>query len=253
MSFRIEGDELIEVEEKKNWLSENRINLLTAIVAFLAAALNFFGRWPKTIWLVGIVSGLSLLWAIGSGIRALARRVLSARSDKKYVATEYPKLVQLFERLKQMTNRDNTRAFRYMLYNASSYRVDVVDPILGADYIEGWMYCFEMMLRSRCDSSRDFLARCGHLTALVREFNSNYVIKTQRAVERSTKVPEHCTDDFEDFRERFGMYLHDVEQWAEGIAKETETRVRGDDFLRYVPQRQFERAKSFKKKTAVGA
>lgn len=138
---------------------------------------------------------------------------------------------------------------------ATQDRVDVVDQICGSDYIEGWMACFELLLADRGTTVLEFLARCSHFTVLVREFNANYVIKTQRALEKSLAVPEHNIDDFEDFRERFGLYLHEVEQWAERIARETEKRVPGDEYLRYVPQRTFERAKSFKKKTAstVGA
>lgn len=255
MAFTFEGDQLIEVEEKKSWLSENRAKVLAACLTLLAAILNLFGRWPKAIWALGILSGMLLLWLIGSGILALTRRIFRRHDNKEYIAREYPRLLQLFEQLKRMTSRENARAFRYMLYNASAYRVDVVDQILGSDYIEGWMSCFELMLADRCNSMRDFLARCGHFTALVREFNGNYVIKTQKAVEKNFSLPDHCIDDFEDFRERFGVYLHEVEEWAEEVSKEAQPRVAGQEFLRFVPQRSFERAKSFKKKTvaAVGA
>jgi hypothetical protein len=255
MAFAFDGDQFIQVEEKKSWLSENRAKVMAASLTLLAAVLNLFGRWPKAIWALGVLSGMLLLWFIGSGILALTRRIFRKHDDKEYIAREYPRLVQLFEQFKRMTSRENTRAFRYMLYNASAYRVDVVDQILGSDYIEGWMACFEVMLADRCNSVRDFLARSGHFTALVREFNGNYVIKTQKAIEKNLTVPDHNIDDFEDFRERFGVYLHEVEQWAEKVSKEAQPRVLGPEFLQFVPQRAFERAKSFKKKTvaAVGA
>ena len=146
MVFKLEGDEFIEVEEKKSWLSENGIKLLAASVTLLAAVLNLFGRWPKAIWALGIVSGLLLIWFIGSGILALNRRIIRKRDNEIFINREYPRLLQLFAQLKRMTSRDNTRGFRYMLYNASSYRVDVVDQICGSDYIEGWMACYELLL-----------------------------------------------------------------------------------------------------------
>jgi hypothetical protein len=253
MAFTILGDEWVEVNKRKSWMAGDGPKVLAGGLTCVAALLNFFGRWPKAMWAIAVVVAILLCWLMGSGIRALFQRLSGKRADQRFVTMEYPKLVQLFERLKQFTTRENTRGFRHMLYNASSYRVDVVDQILGSDFIEGWMCCFETMLHEDCASLTEFLARCGHFTPLVREFNSNYVIKTQKAVEKSVAVPEHNLDDFEDFRERFGIYLNDVEQWAESIVRQIEVRVPHEIFLRYAPQRSFERAKSFKRKAAMTA
>jgi hypothetical protein len=253
MAFRIEGNKWVEVEQKKSWMAGDNPKVLAGVLTCAAALLNFFGRWPKAMWAIAVVAGVLLFWLIGSGIRALVRRLTGKRANRVVVATKYPELVQLFERLKQFTNRENTRGFRYMLYNASAYRVDMVDQILGCDFIEGWMACFETMLHEGCPSVTEFLARCGHFTPLVREFNDNYVIKAQKAFARSVAVPEHNLDDFEEFRERFAIYLNDVEQWAESIVRQIEPRVPIEIFLRYAPQRSFERAKSFKKQAAMTA
>jgi hypothetical protein len=241
------------VKEKKSWMAGDGPKVIAGILTCLAALLNFFGRWPQAMWAIAVVVAILFCWVVGSGFRALFQRLSGKSADKRLVTTEYPKLVQLFERLKQFTTRENARGFRHMLYNASSYRVDIVDQILDTDFIEGWMACFETMLHEPCASLTKFLARCGHFTPLVREFNSNYLIKTQKAVEKSVAVPEHNLDDFENFRERFGIYLYDVEQWAESIVQQIETRVPQETFMRYAPQRSFDRAKSFKRKTSMTA
>jgi hypothetical protein len=221
--------------------------LLTAVLALIAVVLNLFGRSPKAVWILGILAGVLLSWVLGSWILSLVRRFGLWYGNKRYVAKEYQNLLRMFERWKMFMSREDARSFRYLLHNASSYRVDAIDQICASDYLEGWMECFTLSLSSPCHSVTDFLARCREFTTIVTNFNKDYVIKTQLSIEKSTTLPESCIENFEFFRERFGLYIHELEQWLETVAKETATRVSHQEFCQCVPHRSFERVKSFLK------
>ena len=245
-------DDYATTQTKRNWLSETNVKLITALIALAAGILNFFGRSQRAMWVIGIGSALLLTWLLGPSIFALFSRIRLWYGNKKYLAREYPALKRMFDRLSRFTSRDDSRSFRNMLYSASAYRHDVIDQILGSDYIEEWLKCFAIQLASSCGSVYEFMCRCREFTTIVTEYNKNYIIKTQKSLERAPAdlLPEYTTDQFEEFRERFSAYLNEVEQWADSVAVSSEKRVHYDQFLQGVPHRHFDRVKSFKKAVA---
>jgi hypothetical protein len=246
-----ELEEQSDTKSKSNWFSETNIKLLTAVLALIAVVLNLFGRSPKAVWILGSLAGVLLSWAICSWMLSLLRRFGRWRGNRRYVAKEYQNLLRMFERLEMFMSREDTRSFRYLLHNASSYRVDAIDQICASDYLEGWMNCFKLILGNPCHSVTEFLARCREFTTIVTNFNKDYVMKIQPGIEKNTTLPESYIDNFELFRERFGLYLHELEQWLETVTKETATRVSHQEFCQCVPHRSFERVKSFLKGRTV--
>ena len=195
---------------------------------------------------VFLCSGLVFLWLM---LQPPFRKFIRWYSNRRYVAREYSKLKLLFERLGRSTSKDDGRSFRNQMYSASAYRLDVIDKILGADYIEDWLKCYAIKLAFPCRSVVQFLSHCREFTTIVNHYNTDYVIKTQNTIEASPVeiLPEQCLDQFEEFRERFSAYLNDIEQWADTIARDTQHRVSLSHFLEHVPHRSFNRARSFKK------
>jgi hypothetical protein len=245
-----ELDEYMPTEPtQKSWLSEPVIKLVTAVIALAAAVLSVFGHSQKAFWVVFSGGALVLLWVLVGALRKPVRGIIRWYSNRRYVSREYPKLKLMFERLGKFTSRDDGRSFRNQLYSASAYRHDVIDKILGNDYIEDWLASYALHLEFPCRSVTEFLARCRELTTIVSHYNKDYVIKTQKSLESAPPdiLPDHILDKFEEFRERFSAYLNELEQWSESIARETEHRVLLAHFLQHVPHRSLDRSKAFKK------
>jgi hypothetical protein len=233
---------------QRNWLSEPIIKLVTAVTALGAAILTVFGHNQKAFFVVFLGCGLVIVWFLAGVLRNPIRRLVREYGNRRYVAREYGKLKLLFERLGKFTSKDDGRSFRHEMYSASAYRLDIIDKILGADYIEDWLRCYTIRLEFPCQSVVEFLSRCREFTTIVNHYNTNYVIKTQKTIEASPVdiLPVHCLDQFEEFRERFSAYLNEIEQWADAIARDVKPRVSLAHFLEHVP-RSFTRARSFKK------
>ena len=234
---------------QRSWLSEPIIKLVTAVIALGAAILTVFGRNQKAFLAVFLCSGLVFVWLMVGVLRTPVRRLVRWYSDRRYVAREYGKLKLLFERLEKFTSKDGGRSFRNQMYSASAYRLDIIDKILGADYIEDWLKCYALPLAFPCRSVVQFLSHCREFTTILNHYNTDYVIKTQNAIETSPAevLPDHCLNQFEEFRERFSAYLNEIEQWADTIARNAKNRMSLADFLQHVPHRSFSRTRSFKK------
>ncbi|HLJ90842.1 MAG TPA: hypothetical protein VKZ53_28820 [Candidatus Angelobacter sp.] len=166
-----EEDEIVMNEEKKSWLpdKEGAIRLLTAALAFAASILNFATLTKKPSLagiIVGIAAGLLFVGVAAPAIWKFIKRQYKKWKTKKYVSKEYPVVLERFNQLKQMVGADthsDTRSFRYILNNTGNYHVEEAWSITRYDYIGGWMSCFEMLLRNRCDSVEEFFLRCGHV------------------------------------------------------------------------------------------
>jgi hypothetical protein len=240
------------IRKSKAWTIENT-KLLTAVLALAAVLLNLFGRFTTAMWIFGALSGVLLLGIVGKWLLAVARKVFRRYSNRRYAAKEYQNLLQHFQRLKAMMSRDDTRAFRYMLYNASPNRIEAIDQLCACDYLEPWMNCFSDTLQTPCTSYKEFLARCREFTTILDQFDRNYVMRTQAAVEKSKEIHNSYVDNFETFREGFVEYLRAIERWSEGIRKEAQARLAQQEFLLGIPHFSFEKPKPFRKDKAVGA
>lgn len=236
---------------KKTWLTENT-KLLTAVLALIATILNMFGRSQKAMWAFGIIPGALFLGIVGKSVFARVKRVLRNRDDNKYVEREYSRLTDNFQRLRLMLNRDYSTSFGYMLFNASPTRVDVIDQICATNYLEPWVNCYSFTLQTPCGSLKDFLARCSEFTTILEQFDRNYVIKAQAAIEKSD-MHSNYVDNFETFREGFVQYLRDVERWTDAIRKEALRRLPQQQFLIHLPHTFFEKPKPFRKNQTLGA
>jgi len=248
MSYFEDQEESVRTAQR-NWLSEPIIKLVTALIALVAAILTVFGRNEKAFLAVSLCCGVVTLWFLAGVLRDPIRSVIRQYGNRRYVRREHGKLKLLFERLDKFTSKDDGRSFRNQMYSASAYRLDIIDKILGTDYIEDWLRCYAIRLAFPCQSVVEFLSRCREFTTIVNHYNADYVIKVQKTIEASPleALPVHCLDQFEEFRERFSAYLNEIEQWADGVARDAQPRVSLAYFLEHVPHRSFNRVRSFKK------
>ncbi len=79
------------------------------------------------------------------------------------------------------------------------------------------------------------------------------MVRAQQLLEGSAKLPDHCIDDLQLFRENYHQFLREMELWAEEVIQEMDKRLPKTVSLRLYPTRQFERAKPFRRKTAAQA
>ncbi len=129
----------------------------------------------------------------------------------------------------------------------------VVTSIIAFDYIPSWIRCYGIRLEIAPRSVSDFLRTCNEFTIIVAEFNRNYVIKAQQGLERTPFQQDHFTAQFEQFREEFAHYLRELEDWVNSVYAEVSKRAPSVLQLPHtLPTSIFERAKSFRGKSAAG-
>ena len=236
-----------EPPPKRTWVETN-VRLATAAIALAAALLSFFGRSQKAVWIISSVAAVVLLWYAAPELIRPVRSAVRWYQDRRYVAREHARLRTQFQRLGEFTTRDDTRGFRYILYSAAGNRSDVIEKLIGTDFIDSWMSSSAMRLDLPCTSYREFLSRAREFTSILNEFVKRYVIKVQ---ETPLELPKSDVEHFEAFRERFHHYLYEVEQWADSVSQRALKRLPMAEFTTFAPHRSFDRAKAFKVRESI--
>ena len=243
----------MELGRKRGLLSETNLKVAAALLSLFAAISALLGHQPKGFMILVGVAALIFVLSLLPFCVSSVRRALDRHSARRYVARECLRLRRFYDRLIPFTSQNDGRSFRCMLYNASTSQNTVVTTILGFDYIPSWIECYGAHLKTTPGSVLEFLQRCNELTTIVAGFNRNYVIKAQQGLEKTPFQQDHFTDQFEQFREEFAHYLRELEDWVNSLNAEAEKRVPNLlQHRRTWPTSIFERAKSFKRKNAVG-
>lgn len=243
--------------KSKSWfLTEPQMKFVTAALSLAVVLISVFGHQRKdVIALLVIVPGAVFLLSVLPAIGNLSRRIYRHGRQKKFVETEYPRLQRLYERLFRYADRNDGRSLRAILYSASAYQHDIVLRILNSDYIWTWMQCYKNALNDEKPRSLlAFMRLCNEFTAILAEYNRNYVIQAQKGIEQAPLNQEHIIDQLEQFREDFSHYLREVEEWANGVtasALKVEPELHNN--VQISPCNYFDRAKTFRQSKMINA
>lgn len=252
-----DDDSPIQVTKKSGFFSETNLKLIAGTLTVIGGSLSFLGQHPKGYWVFIALAAVIFGWIFVPPAIALVKRFLFWRSNKRYVIREFPRLKRFYDRLLVFTSRDDTRGFRNMLFNSSTSQNPVIITIIGFDYIPTWIQCYAEQLKTPPKSVHEFLRLCHEFTAIVAEFNRNYVIKAQQGLEKTPFqqdfIQDHFINGFEQCREDFVHYLREVEDWMNSVYAEAERRVSNlFQNPQTLPIRIFERPGSFRAKKATG-
>lgn len=197
-------------------------HIVQLVSAVLNATVVVILSWQKATSLVVKVlfwmAAITLLGILGMYAVRLVRWSFRTVRTNKIIATESEKLAAMFKRFKLFTEENHGESFRWILRNASPYRVEVIDQIFETDYVTDWVVSFEQQANYPARSAMALFLRCREFSLLVKDFNNNYVIRAQKGILKSSvQLPENCLDQLETFREEYNSYLRDYTQWAKSL------------------------------------
>jgi hypothetical protein len=233
--------------EKKHWFNDpDKIRLTAALLTIGAAAVNVFGRYEKTTWILFAGIGVLVLsFLVPVTVRKAKARSASVR-NMHFVEREHKKLNRFLEKFTRMClDRHDTRTFLYIIANFAKFQINVMEQIIGNDFITPWTACFAIQLKAPCHELKPFLARCREFCVIVKQFNEEYVIKAQKGLEASPRKSDHMLAELEAFREEFAQFLREVEEWIDGISKEANQHLTLAEQIEHGPLAHFQRAKPF--------
>jgi len=240
-------------QSPKKSLSEPALKLAAAMISLVAVVLGLLNQHPGLSWFFVACAGLVLLMILGSWLKTKITNRIALSQDRKFIARKIVDVRRLFARFSIFVSENDTRSFRYNLRNAAGHQIEVIDQILGSDYITSWIQCYRNHLEMQPRSLIEFIKMCSEFTTIITEFNRNYVIKAQQGLGRATLPPQapHWLDQLEKGREEFIHFLRDVEEWAHSMNQVAAKRI-PDFYGRYIqtaPTQIFERVSSFRVKS----
>ncbi len=244
-------DPFVEQAPKKSWfLSEPQLRFLTALISLAIVLIGVFGHQPKNVLiLLLLIPAILLAATLLPGLFSLIRTAYNSFRTKRYIRAEYPRLERLYEKLLQFTDQSDGRSLRYILRNLSVSHNEPIYHLVSIDYIRSWIECYGAGLElAKPASLLTFLQKCNELTAIIGEYNRNYVLNAQKIFETAPPNPAHILNDLEKFREEFAHYLREVEEWATSI-KNGALRIEPNLYRlgRVIPCNSFEKANTFTK------
>jgi hypothetical protein len=250
-------DHFSDQPQSKSWfLTEPQMRFLTAVLSLAGALIIVFGHQRKEIIaLLFIVPGAMFLLSVLPALGNFSKRIYRRGRQRRFVEAEYPRLQRLYERLLRHADQNDGRSLRAILYSASAYQHDIVTRILNSDYIWTWMQCFKYDLNDEKPRSlMAFMRLCNQFTAILAEYNRNYVLKAQKGIEQTPLDQEYVIDQLETFREDFSHYLREVEEWSNGVTASA-LKVEPDlhSNVQISPSNFFEKVKTFRKSKIVNA
>lgn len=139
-----------------------------------------------------------------------------------------------------------------MIRSGSSLNV-TPEQIITGDYIGNWFQSYNEQLAFPVANRMQFLARARELGNLIQQFNSYYVVRTQKQLAlATTPLPEQTLDQLETFREEYIAFLRDFELWGKEIAAYLQSLgiAEFNAMYQFAPCSNFERVKAFQKKVS---
>jgi len=247
--FEEPEDELVSFgkTKKTGLISDNGLKIIAGALAVIGGALSFLGQHPKGYWIFAGLAAFVVVLILLPRATSLVKRIQRKRDAKRYVAQEFPKLKDFYKRLGPFLNENDGRSFLSVLRDASPRPGRNVNAVLSCNYISAWTWCYGEHLNKAPHSIAAFLQACNEFTAIVNQFNGNYVIRTQEGLERTPLSQQHHIDRFEGFREEFAHYLRDLEGWIKSVIAEVQQKE--PSLFRNpqaIPATYFPRPKSFR-------
>jgi hypothetical protein len=229
MQYPFVPEHFSEEPKSKSWfLTEPQMKFVTTVLSLAVVLIGVFGHQKKdVIALLVIVPGAVFLLTVLPTIANFFKRIYRRGRQRRFVDDEYPRLQRLYERMLRYADQNDGRSLRNILYAASAYQHDIVLRILHSDYIWTWMQCFRCALNDEKPRSLWlFMRLCNQFTAIIAEYNRNYVLKAQRGIEQTPLGQEYIIDQLEQFREDFNHFLREVEEGECRHSRSAEGRAR---------------------------
>jgi hypothetical protein len=197
-------------------------------------------------------SGAIVVWFAKPRVISSIRRLTDRKRDRLFVTTNDNRLRQFVRRFAEFLSTNNTRSLISMIRFGSSLNV-TPEQIITGDYIGNWFQSYNEQLAFPVVNRMQFLARARELGNLIQQFNSYYVVRTQKQLAlATTPLPEQTLDQLETFREEYIAFLRDFELWGKEIAAYLQSLgiAEFNAMYQFAPCSNFERVKAFQKKVS---
>lgn len=153
-----------------------------------------------------------------------SRRRHSIQEQHDLIRVQQPIYADLLERFGHFVRGDGGGGCEGIIsilnhaysYNKDNKDIDVIRCIIEEPYIGVWLDCLKKRAVRPASNTDSFVDRCEEFTIIIREFNRNYVLRSQNKMECGLRIQESFVDRLEQFRDRFNPFLLEVEKWAKG-------------------------------------
>lgn len=232
------------------------LKVLTPALGLLLFLLGLTSKYPwlSQPWVKNILVVLGILvvaWFARPRVVTWLTRRGERKRDRLFVATNDVRLRQFVRRFAEFLSASNSRSLISMIRSGSTLNL-TPEQIITGDYIANWFQSYGEQLAFPVMNRLQFLARARELGNLIQQFNSYYVLRTQKQLALApTPPPEQSLDQLETFREDYIAFLREFELWGKEIAAYLQT-LGIEEFhamYQFAPCSNFERVKSFHKKT----
>jgi hypothetical protein len=233
-------DELPTKQDSKG----STIPLVAAIVTLASSLLGFVNRFNKVgiaaVCIVALVLCYPFVVRETKAVQRFFRRW-------RFVYREREQLEDRFGEFVPFAQEHSGSSIVSLIHNLCSRNTSDIERIQSSRYIDGWMRAFNQQLSFPTTNIHCFMTRCEEFISMVYQFNCDYALKTQKALEQRTGLSEHDIDDLEHFREEFSAYLRALGEWSAKLAKDW-SKIENNGQLFGVPfTSHFEHLKSFRK------
>jgi hypothetical protein len=234
------------------------VEILKVLTPALGLLLFFLGLTSKYPWLtqpwvkdILVVLGiLVVVWFARPRAVSWLTKLAERKRDRLFVATNDVRLRQFVRRYAEFLSTSNTRSLISMIRSGFTLNV-TPEQIITGDYITNWFESYTGQLVFPVTNRMQFLARARELGNLIQQFNSYYVLRTQKQLALApTPPPEQILDQLETFREEYIAFLREFELWGKEIAAYLESLgiAEFNAMYQFAPCSNFDRVKSFQKK-----
>jgi hypothetical protein len=232
------------------------LKVLTPSLGLLLFLLSLTSKYPwlTQTWIKDILVVLGILvvvWFARPLVLSSLRRFKEKKRDQSFVSTNDARLRQFIRRFAEFVSTNNTRSLIPLIRSGVSLKM-TPEQIITGDYIGDWFKSYREQLEFPVADRMQFLARTRELGNLIQQFNSYYVLRTQKQLALATTLPSQQTlDDLATFREEYIAFLRDFELWAKEIALYLQSLgiAEFNAMYQFAPCTNFERVKPFQKNT----
>jgi hypothetical protein len=249
------GSEMIEEPAGGRPVQREILVAILQVVAALLAIVPFFWPWAGAHRTYAIIVVIGILgWISKPRLQSWIKRTAKRRHDQQFIAANDARLREFVERFAEFISNNNTRSLIYIVRSAYSQNMTAVEQIIAGDYIGSWFHAYREQLTFPAKALPQFLARCREFGNIVQQFNTYYVLRSQRQLAVANPLPEHSVGELEGFREEYNAFLRDVEPWAKGIGNYLQSFGVTDSpaLWRLAPTSYFERPKTFREAKPAG-
>jgi hypothetical protein len=215
-------DEAPPVPPRRRDLSIEILRLVSATITLAVAILGMVGKFPSLAkpWIWNVLVGaavLFLLWLVKPRLSGWRSAIEERKRERQFIKNHDERLRELVDRFGQFISDNNTQSLLYLIRNGYPHMTGL-EEVLTTDFIGSWFHSYREQLASQTEALHPFLARCREFGNLVQQFNSHYVLRTEKLLAvRTISQPDEVIGQLEAFREEYNDFLRNVERWAKGI------------------------------------